>query len=497
MKKNLIASVLKGMTLFVLTILLCRFTKGFGAAAIVGFAFVMALMGKQGWALVGYIFFPFMVITNPFLIPKEGITPYVMRLGPMIVTAALLVSASARTGHHKIPMGGIWLYLLVAAVSSIDGYYPEISYLKIVNCAILFIGLAVGFRNIDKRPQDVELLRQFLLVMTSFVVWGSILMLIATPGAAYLTTMRAGLEEMSLEVANEAARNMEGLALFAGVTNQSQCLAVVLPCSLAWLVCDMLMIEKRVTRYHALTILAGVPLLYMTRSRTCMLTSMVAVCVLYFYCMRKVNLRPQVKRKLHAAMGFGIFLIAVAAIVAECRSGAISKWVLKYEGERSRSVSESLTKSRQGQFDSSIADFKRNPLLGSGFQVSYEMKYIFKGHKGLIMSASIEKGFLPLMILGETGIVGVVMFLLFLCSFYGGCNKRGLYCTATLFTIFLATNLGEGTFFSPGGIGGIMWVLCLGGGFVLDTVAIYKHRLERIAQEQQFAMMQQQMEGGI
>lgn len=496
MKKNLIVSVLKGMTLFVLTILLCRFTKGFGAAAIVGFAFVMALMGKQGWALVGYIFFPFMVITNPFLIPKEGITPYVMRLGPMIVTAALLVSASARTGHHKIPMGGIWLYLLVAAVSSIDGYYPEISYLKIVNCAILFIGLAVGFRNIDKRPQDVELLRQFLLVMTSFIIWGSLFMLIAMPGAAYVTSLHGAIAEEGMEVANQMARQMEGLVLFAGVTNQSQCLAVVLPCSLAWLVCDMLMIEKRIEKYHLLTIFVGLPLIYMTRSRTSLLVSLVAMTMIYGYCIKNAVLRPSVKARLKGAMYFGLFLVMVAAGVAECRNHAITQWLRKQDTMGEKSMTEALTSSRMGQIESAMHDFKSNPLLGTGFQVSYDMKYQFKGHKGLILSASIEKGFLPLMILGETGVVGAVVFLIFLCSFYGGCNKRGLYCTATLFTIFLATNMGEATFFSPGGIGGIMWVMCLGGGFVLDAVVLYRHRLARIAQEQQFAMMQQQMAAG-
>ena len=499
MKKNLIASVLKGMTLFVLTLAVCKYSKGVGAAAIVGIAFCLAVSGKIGWALVGYILFPFMVIMNPYLLPKEGITSIVLRLGPVIVTGGLLISGAMRPGKHQIPMEMIWLFLVVAVVSSIGGYYPEISYLKIINCAILFIGLQLGFRNIDKRPDDVEVTRKFLLVITSFVIWGSLFVLIFMPGIAYMTSLHSLLNEAGSEVANMAVKQADGPLLFGGVTNQAQCLAVVLPASLVWLACDMFFIERRVTLYHSLTVFAGLPLIYLTRSRAAMLTSGVAMVMMYFYCMKHINIRPALKNKMKSAMNGAVFLIIVACVVSEVRSNAITKWMRKRESyaEQGMNMQQSLTQSRMGQVEANMYDFKRNPLLGSGFQVSYDMKYTFKGHKGLILSASIEKGILPLMVLGETGVLGAIVFLLFLISFYAGCKKRQLYCTSTLMTVFLASNMAEATFFSPGGIGGILWVLCIGGGFVLDTGVIYRHRLARIAQEQQFAMMQQQMEGGI
>jgi hypothetical protein len=33
-------------------------------------------------------------------------------------------------------------------------------------------------------------------------------------------------------------------------------------------------------------------------------------------------------------------------------------------------------------------------------------------------------------------------------------------------------------FFSPGGVGGILWVVCAGGGFVLDTLIKLRNRAE-------------------
>lgn len=484
------------MTLFVLTILLCRFTMGFGAAAIVGIAFVMALMGKQGWAISAYMFFPFMVIMNPHVLPKEGITPTVLRLGPMIVTAALIVGGSGRAGRHQIPIGTIWLYLLCALISSVDGYYPEISYLKIINCAILFAGLWLGFRNIDKRPQDVEFIRKFLIVLTSFVVWGSLGVRVLMPGAAFRTSLQYVIAEEGIEVANQVLKQMDGMTLFAGITNHSQCIATLLPCSLAWLACDMLFVEKRMSVWHLITIVCGLPLIYMTRSRIALVTLFTAVVMVYFYCLKRVNLRPVVRSRLKGAMQIGILSLIAVAGVAECRNHAISQWLRKQDVYAEKSMQEALTDSRMGLIDRMMHDFRRNPLLGSGFQVSYDMKYTYKGHKGLLLSASIEKGVLPIMVLGETGVLGAAVFFIFLCVFYSKCSRNSYYCTATLMTIFLVSNMAEATFFSPGGPGGILWVLCVGGGFILDTMVLYKHRLERIAQEQQFAMMQQQMMNG-
>ena len=94
------------------------------------------------------------------------------------------------------------------------------------------------------------------------------------------------------------------------------------------------------------------------------------------------------------------------------------------------------------------------------------------------MSASIEKGVLPTMVLGETGILGCITFALFLITFYATCNIKRLYITTTMFTLLLVSNMGEATFFSPGGIGGVLWILTVLGGFIIDTVLLYERNSE-------------------
>lgn len=496
--RKLIFDVAKGMALLLLVLLVCGHTKGGGAILVAGAAFLCALTGRIGWAIIGYIFFPLLVVMNPFVVHKDGMTGMVLRLAPMAITIGLLISGASRPGRHQIPLGLIWLYLVVAALCSMGGYYPTISYLKVVNCAILFVGLQLGFRNIDKRPNDVMTMRKFMLVITSFVVFGSIAVWLFFPGAAYVTSLRNVIAEQGMEVAESVLKESSGMKLFAGILNHSQGLAVILPCSLAWLACDMFFIEKRLSKFHVWTILAGIPLIYMTRSRSAFLSFVVGTILVYFYCLKKVNIRRHIRTRLRSAMFFALFLVAVVAGVMEVRNQSITKWLRKKEdlSTDTRGFGEAFTSSRQGLIDKSMRDFRRNPLFGSGFQVSEEMQYAFRHHDGLILSASIEKGVLPIMVLGETGILGAIAFVIFLVSFYATCVRKKYYCCATLHTIFLTTNMAEATYFSPGGNGGYVWVLTVGGGFIIDTVVLYHRRLERIARQQEMEAIMMQQYGG-
>ena len=91
------------------------------------------------------------------------------------------------------------------------------------------------------------------------------------------------------------------------------------------------------------------------------------------------------------------------------------------------------------------------------------------------------------MVLGETGILGTFFFFLFLGSFYYTCSRRKYYITMTLFSVFLVTNMGEASFFSPGGGGGFGWMMCVVGGFALDTILLYRNNVETAWEQMAFA----------
>ena len=183
-----------------------------------------------------------------------------------------------------------------------------------------------------------------------------------------------------------------------------------------------------------------------------------------------------------------MFLLGI--LIMQFKSGLMSQWIRKtsdVEGDK-RTLGEALTSSREGLMQYSLYEFRRNPLFGSGFQVAEFTRDLVRENKGLIISAPIEKGVAPMMVLGETGILGEACFLLFLFSLYAACIRRKYVVTVSLFTVFLVTNMGEATIFSPGGIGGILWMFSAVGGFAIDTYLLYQKQLERQWAEMGFQM---------
>ena len=137
-----------------------------------------------------------------------------------------------------------------------------------------------------------------------------------------------------------------------------------------------------------------------------------------------------------------------------------------------------ITGSRQGKIAECLSDFHQNILFGKGFQVDRTTKSRFESGQVSIFSASIEKGLLPLMVLGETGIFGAIAFVIFLAVFFITCHQRHYTATLTLFCVYLSTNLAEATFFAPAGGGGVQWILMVVGGFVIDM----NREAERLAE---------------
>ena len=470
---------IKMVGLIVLSMALCRFTNGIFALVVASIGIFCALMQKIGPAICCYVFLPLCIVTNPILIPKGGaVWSIALRFGPLAIGCALAIGAVRRTGRHALPFAGIIPFLLVAIVSSIGGYVPQISYLKLINYFVFLIGIWLGTRNMQHFPKDLQIIRAFFLGMIFLWVWGS-LALIPMPAVSYATSLRYLGDGIDFDSVNALGKEMlaaGGKTLFCGVTNHSQALSPVLALSMGWLLCDMLFFEKRFRLPHVITIVAMLPMLYMTRSRVALLTGASVMAILNFYTVNRVRVSSRVKGRLRTGMiGFCLLAMALAG-VAEIRDQSITKWIRKTDdlAMDERSTAEALTGSRQSLMEESLYDFRRNPLWGSGFQVSWNHIELYRQTRGLILSASIEKGVLPVMVLGETGIIGSIAFVVFLLSFYLTCNKRRLYVTSTMFTLLLVSNMGEATFFSPGGTGGVLWILTVLGGFVIDTVLLYE-----------------------
>ena len=473
------------MLIFIcLMIGLCWLTRGYIMPVYTLVGVCCALANQLGWALIFFVLMPFFVILNPALVGNESsVYGMSVRLGPLLIGLVLALRGASREGQHRLPFIGIIPFLMIAVVSSADGWAPQVSYMKLLNFIIFLFGIWYGTQNLQKRPKDILFLRSFYLALACFLTFGS-LATIPFPGVGYAIGLRQALYEGGVALANEVFKQRQvdsATTLFCGVTNHSQALAPLLALSVSWVMCDMLLLERRFRWLHLVIIALALPLCYLTRSRVG-LTSLVAAFVMScIYAARKAELPSRVKAHLNMGLLIGTIVFLFGVVILQAQSGFMSQWIRKTSDVEAdqRTLGEAVTSSRLGLLDYSLYEFRRNPLFGSGFQVAEYTQDIVRENKGFIISAPIEKGVTPVMILGETGILGEACFLLFLIMFYAGCTRRKYVVTIALFTVFLVTNFGEATIFSPGGGGGIMWMISVVGGFTIDTYLLYRRQLEQ------------------
>ncbi|MDD4103080.1 MAG: O-antigen ligase family protein [Kiritimatiellae bacterium] len=471
---------LKMVGLIVAIVIACRLTQDYAMVLITMVGVFYSLSNQRGKALVIYLIFPFLGFFNPLILPHTPAFAMFSRLGTLAMTGALLIASVRSPGKERIPLGGLYFFMIVAVISSLQGWFPMISFLKLANFLVFISGIYIGTRNLHHRPHDIVLLRATFMALSFILVFGSVATL-PFPAISYITSLKYYIQEGGIAYAEALFESNESaqIALFAGITNHSQFLAPALVCINVWVLCDMLLIEKKIEKAH-LALLGVCPLLiFMTRSRIGFFGYAASLAFVYTFTLPKSALSGRARARLSGWMFALLILLIVWAVTFEVREQTISRWLRKTEEVQTdqRSLKEALTDSRQGTIELCMSEFRRSPLLGSGFQVLEVHRAQYERGEISLFSAPLEKGILPLMVLGETGILGATVFGIFLVAFVLGCLKSKYIATLTLFSCLLMTNMGEATFFSPSGGGGVLWMLTAVGGFLIDMSNVVERRM--------------------
>ena len=172
-------------------------------------------------------------------------------------------------------------------------------------------------------------------------------------------------------------------------------------------------------------------------------------------------------------------LLMLVVVFDTLSSGRIYKSVISFAnkggGETSGLDLKQVMQSREGIIQQSWDLFKSHPLTGIGFQVADSAEF---REKATLLSAPIEKGFLPTAILEETGIFGTFFFVIFLISFLGYLIGQRHIPATTVFLTFLLTNMGEVSLFALGGPGQLGWILTgaamILGDHCFDSVNVFR-----------------------
>lgn len=450
---------------------------------LLGAVIVFAVFQKK----VEYIFVAFVCLLSLSIMNevffKKGFYFYLITRGSLLAMAVVLgiKGGSSKTAWFLSPFYWLFFYVVYMMVVSLVGWSPIISELKALLFLVVVFAIVSLISTVLHSKADISVIRSALLMIACFYILGSM---------ATIPFPSIGKSMLQLKMERWGNYDTEHIAgLFNGVTWHSQALGPVVAMLNAFLLTDYICnIRRRSFLYWVLFACSPI-LIYLTSSRTALFAYIISILASVFFILKERKVSTIKKNQIVMNLIGGTLLVIAIVLL---RPGGLTKAerFLRKAGDddsidRSVTIGDQLMESRMGLAEEGFANFKDSPLIGNGFQVSKEMQYTASEDKSLL-SAPIEKGVLPVMILEEGGVFGGMIFLIFISSVYFKYSKLQFTCFLSTFTVFIALNSGEAVFFSTSGGGGLLWMICF-SALLLD---ITRHRRMLVERAQGLANSQ-------
>lgn len=395
------------------------------------------------------------IIANPHIVIKDGGFGWMQRGLMLFLGCTMMINVMTYPIHGAVrPYAGMLFYILFMALSSMQGWNPKISYLKLILFSLIYFAYVGVSNQVGINPRiSSRKIRSVMLSIAILFVLGSVV-LVPFPGLSQLKAEDFASGRVDLSTVT---------SLFMGMTNHSQCLGPVVSTISVVILGDLLFSIRRFDLIYASLLVCCPYLVYLTSSRTGMGAYILGqLFVLWIF----MNARGMGSRWKSKVTTIAISLLTLLLVIFACTPSMqerIARFATKSRVGADVQVSTELVlSSRQVLIDSALYNFKKSPLLGNGFQVSEEMKNMKE--KGFaILSAPIEKGVWITAVLEEGGIIGWLIFVTFLLACLMKSIKRRAYIGASCLFVCILTNLGEFTFFSMSYTGGFTWAMVFVG----------------------------------
>lgn len=157
-----------------------------------------------------------------------------------------------------------------------------------------------------------------------------------------------------------------------------------------------------------------------------------------------------------------VALALVGVVVAGAQlESVVTNFIAKSGRANATTLLDAYEGSRGKKIDEMWANITTKPLQGVGFGIAsdpLEMDVERDPILGLPVSASVEKGVLPVAVLEEVGLVGFLAVALWVFMLMRRSARGGLVPVTVGLTALLM-NMGEATLFSPGGMGLLSLIL--------------------------------------
>lgn len=248
---------------------------------------------------------------------------------------------------------------------------------------------------------------------------------------------------------------------FQGVLNHPQVFGSTMAILGTWAASQLLGQRRPSWRIVVLTAICLV-LVYLSEARTAGLALVLGVAVAVvavplFSGRRLLALAPGLKSRRFALVASVSFVgvILAGSDIAERVDDYLSK------GTSAETLTEAYYMSRGHKMAEMWSNIQARPMQGIGLGIasnSWQMEIKRDPVFGLPVSASVEKGVMPLAVIEELGIPVFVAVILWLFVLLRRSARENISCLAVVCTVLLL-NMGESTLLSPGGMGMLTLVL--------------------------------------
>ncbi len=343
----------------------------------------------------------------------------------------VLPAASSSAWRYIFPL--VLFLLVVTALAGITSRDFIVSFLKVTIFSYTAATVLTAYDSISEK--DREQLKVWFLSLTAVVVVLS-------------------LPTIVLSVAYKGAG-------FQGIFTHPQTFGTFLAPSASYLFARLLLHKGPHSRWLWVLGTICTAMIVLSRARTGMLAillGLAATMVFGIFTSRReiMQLVPgSTLLKVGASIAVLIILVAASSVFSKRVEGF---WL---KGEKGKSVEQAFYSSRGAGMAWQWKHFLQQPLTGIGFGVDVgridprnTVTFL-----GIPVSASVEKGFLPVAVLEEIGLIGLAVFIpFFLLLILGTFSQRDIGLIAMCLSCLLI-NIGEAVFFSPGYLGGYLWLL--------------------------------------
>lgn len=423
------------------------------------------------WLFAMLLYMSTSLCTNTFFIPKTGLMVQMQRAEMCILGVIMVMSIfGQKQALFLSPFMGMMPYLVYMIPVSAQGWAPVVSFMKLFLCFFVFFGFyGMAARVYVDERENINKIRS---VVICYAIYMIVLSVFLWPFPSITQLSIADMTEA------EILARVESISLFKGMTQHSQVLGPLAAMVAVIVLGDYLFSVRKHFLLYDIILLACMFCLIKSSCRTAMGGLVAGWGILAIKFINAQGFKKQWKQKVTQIGTVAFLAITLSIILVGPVRDRVLGFVLKYGGRDSVAVkmmkTEDILASRQGKIDDCIANWRRSPVVGNGFQVSESMSQI-KDFKTLL-SAPVEKSTWIFAILEEGGVIGELIFCLWVLTVIVLLSRRhahiGLACFMTLITL----NLGEFTIFSLSYSGATLWALTFAGS-VLDS---QRYKLARI-----------------